>query len=54
MIKKRILQLNLLDTDETIVYVFLKFYPNQNMFSLLYFTKIMGRTGSKFKLKGQI
>jgi len=46
--KKRNLQLNLLDTNETVMYVFLKFFSNQNMFSLLYFTKIMSRTGSKF------
>lgn len=43
--KKRNLQSFLWNTDETIVYVFLKFCLYQTIFSLLYFTKLMGLIG---------
>jgi len=40
--KNQILQSFFADTDETIVYVFLKFFSNQTNISLLYFSHIVG------------
>lgn len=48
MNKFHILQFFFHGTDNTFVYVFLKFFSNQTKFSLLYFSHIVGLPALKF------